>query len=132
VDHHAVADHAALSRIEDPRGDQVELPLLLAAHDRVAGVVASLEAHDRVAVFGEQIGDLALPLIAPLGADYHYSRHGECSLGRVAAMLGRGDPPPLSRRAGLGGRAWFPACGTRAACPRRTAAAGRRGSRPAA
>ena len=28
VDHHAVADHAALARIQDARGDQVQLPLL--------------------------------------------------------------------------------------------------------
>ena len=87
VDHHAVADHAALARIQDARGDQVQLPLLLAPDDRVAGVVAALEAHDRVAVLGEQIGDLALALIAPLGADYHYAWHAEWSLGTAAARL---------------------------------------------
>ena len=75
VDHHAVADHAALARVEDARGDQVQLPLLAVAHDRVPGVVAALEAHDGIAVLGEQIGDLALALIAPLGADYDYARH---------------------------------------------------------
>ena len=69
VDHDAVADHAELARVEDPRGDQVELPLFLAADDRVAGVVAALEAHDGVAVLGQEIGDLPLALIAPLGAD---------------------------------------------------------------
>ena len=75
VDHHAVADHAALAGIQDPRGDQVQLPLLLAPDDRVAGVVAALEAHDGVGVLGEQIGDLALALIAPLGANYDHGRH---------------------------------------------------------
>ena len=75
VDHHAVADHAALARVEDPRGDQVQLPLLALAHDRVPGVVAALKAHDRVGLLGEQVGDLPLSLIAPLGADYHDSGH---------------------------------------------------------
>ena len=75
VDHHAVADHAALARVEDPGGDQVQLPLDLPAHDRVPGVVAALEAHDRARALGEQIGDLALPLVAPLGADDDYSWH---------------------------------------------------------
>ncbi len=81
VDHDPVADHAALAGVEDAGGDQVQLPLLAVAHDRVPGVVAALEAHHRVAVLGEQIDDLALPLIAPLGADYDYARHAECSVG---------------------------------------------------
>ena len=61
----------ALSGVEDPGGDQVELELLAVADDRVAGVVAALEAHDRVGALGEQVGDLALALVAPLGADYY-------------------------------------------------------------
>src|SRR5581483_3709929 len=85
VDHHAVADHAALAGVEDPGRDQVELPLLLAAHDRVAGVVAALETHDGVAVLGEQVGDLALALVAPLGADYDYPRHRQWILGTARA-----------------------------------------------
>ena len=69
VDDDAVADDAARARVEDARRDQVELELLLAADDRVAGVVAALEAHDDVGVLGEQVDDLALALVAPLGAD---------------------------------------------------------------
>ena len=71
VDRDAVADRAGHARVEDPRRDQVELELLAVAHDRVAGVVAALEAHDEVGLLGEQVGDLALALVAPLGADYH-------------------------------------------------------------
>jgi hypothetical protein len=37
----------------------------------VAGVVAALEAHDRIGALGKQVGDLALALVAPLGANYH-------------------------------------------------------------
>jgi hypothetical protein len=69
VDHHAVADRAQLARIEDAAGDQVELPLDAVANDRVPGVVAALEADDEVGVLGEEVGDLALALVAPLGAD---------------------------------------------------------------
>ena len=75
VDHDAVADHAGPPGIEDPRRDQVELELLAVADDRVAGVVAALEAHDHVRVLGEQVDDLALPLVAPLGTDDDDSWH---------------------------------------------------------
>ena len=75
VDDDAVADRAQGSRVQDPRGDQVQLELLVVADDRVAGVVAALEAHDDVGPLGEQVGHLALALVAPLGADDHQSRH---------------------------------------------------------
>ena len=72
VDDDAVADHAGLARVEDPRRDQVELERLAVADDRVAGVVAALEAHDHRGVLGEQVDDLALALVAPLGPDDHH------------------------------------------------------------
>ena len=53
----------------------MELELLAVADDRVAGVVAALEADDHVGLLGEQVGDLALALIAPLGADYDHAWH---------------------------------------------------------
>ena len=69
VDDDAVADHAGRARVEDAGRDQVELEDLVAAHDRVPGVVAALEARDDGRVLGEQIDDLALPLVSPLRAD---------------------------------------------------------------
>ena len=45
------------------------------AHDRVPGVVSALEADDQGRLLGEEVGDLALALIAPLGADDHDARH---------------------------------------------------------
>ena len=54
-----------------PEGIRCSFHSSLAAHDRVPGVVAALKAHDGVGVLGEQVGDLALALVAPLGADYH-------------------------------------------------------------
>jgi hypothetical protein len=77
VDHDAVAHRAGLPRIEDPRGDQVELEGLTVADDRVAGVVAALKADHDVGLLREQVGDLALALVAPLGADYDDSRHDQ-------------------------------------------------------
>ena len=42
---------------------------LLAIDDqRVAGVVAALEAHDGADFLGQQVDDLALALVAPLRA----------------------------------------------------------------
>jgi hypothetical protein len=75
VDDHAVADGAQPAGIEDPRRDQVEGPLHAVAHDRVPGVVAALEAHDHLRALGDQIHDLALALVAPLGANDHDAWH---------------------------------------------------------
>ena len=75
VDDDAVTDHTRLFGVQDPGGDQVELELLAVADDRVAGVVAALEADDHLRPLREQVGDLALPLIAPLGADYDHAWH---------------------------------------------------------
>jgi hypothetical protein len=75
IDDRAVADDAELAGIEDPGGDQVELPGLPVAHDRVTGVVAALEAHDGVRALGEEVDDLALALVAPLGAYDDHARH---------------------------------------------------------
>jgi hypothetical protein len=75
VDDDAVADDAALAGIEDPRRDQVQGELLALADDRVARVVAALEAHDGVRPLREQIHDLPLALVAPLGADHHDAWH---------------------------------------------------------
>ena len=75
VDHDPVADHAQLAGVQDARRHQVQLPGLAVADDRVAGVVAALEAHDRVRALREQVGDLALSFVAPLGPDDHDSRH---------------------------------------------------------
>ncbi len=49
---------------------------LLAVDDqRVARVVAALEAHHQVGAARQPVDDLALALVAPLGADQHRGRH---------------------------------------------------------
>ncbi len=49
--------------------------LLPAHHQGVPGVVPALKAHDGGHVRGQQIDDLALSLIAPLGAHDYDIRH---------------------------------------------------------
>ena len=69
VDHHAVADVALHAGTHDAAGDQVQRRLDAVDHQRVAGVVAALETHDRTDPLGEQVDDLALAFIAPLGPE---------------------------------------------------------------
>src|SRR4051794_41918203 len=87
VDDDAVADRADLARVEDPRGDQVELEGLTVADDRVAGVVSALKADHDIGLLREQVGDLALALVAPLGADYDDSRHDQGIMRRWRTRL---------------------------------------------
>ena len=67
--HHAVADEAADVLAEDAGGNQGQDGLAAADDQRVPGVVSALEARDRGGALRQQIDDLALALIAPLGAD---------------------------------------------------------------
>ncbi len=69
IEHHAVADRAAHAGMQDPARHLVQHEVLLADVDRVAGVGAALVAHDPVGALGEHVDELALPLVAPLGAD---------------------------------------------------------------
>ena len=76
VDHHAVADHVLHAGREDARRDEVQREVLaVGEHHRVAGVVAALVAHHPLHGAPEQVGGLALALVAPLGADQHDRRH---------------------------------------------------------
>ncbi len=53
----------------------MEIEDLLAQHDRVTGVVATLVADDGRDVLGQGIGRLALAFVAPLQADDHCGGH---------------------------------------------------------
>ena len=68
VDDAAGADHALLAP-EDPRGHVPRLVGLAVDDDRVPGVRPAVVAADEIRVAGKQIDDLALALVAPLGAD---------------------------------------------------------------
>src|SRR5687768_12062486 len=75
VEHHAVAEQAALLRVQDTgwylvQNELVDLPRCgIAYMHGVTGVRATLIARDDAGVAGEHIDDLALTLIAPLRAD---------------------------------------------------------------
>ena len=69
VEHHAIADHAERAR-NDPAGQQRELVGGPVDDQRVAGIVPALEAHHGIGAAGQPVDDLALALIAPLGADH--------------------------------------------------------------
>ena len=69
VDDHAVADHRRDVVVEHAARDQLEGERLAVDDDGVPGVVAALVAHDHRHLFGEEVGELALALVTPLGSD---------------------------------------------------------------
>ena len=75
IEHDAVADDRELARAHDARRQERELVGLGADDEGVAGVVAALETHDDVGLLGQPVDDLALALVAPLGADHHHVCH---------------------------------------------------------
>ena len=79
IEHHAVADDRQLPRPHDARRQQRELVGVAIDHQRVAGIMAALEADDDVGLLGQPIDDLALALVAPLGADHDNICHEEPS-----------------------------------------------------
>ncbi len=69
VQHHAVADHAELARPHDARGQRRQLVGHPVDHQRMAGVVPALKPGDHIGPLAQPVDDLALALVAPLGAD---------------------------------------------------------------
>ena len=75
VDHDTVADDRCDVRVQHAGRCQPQLEDLVTADDGVAGIVAALVAHDHGGLLGEEIGRLALALVAPLQPDDHGRRH---------------------------------------------------------
>src|SRR6478736_5776041 len=100
VDDDAVADDRHAVRAEDAGGQQVQRVLLALAvlldHDGVAGVVAAVVLDDVVDAAAEQVGRLALALIAPLRSDEHDCRHRSAFRlwSKPTARLSVRDPCP--------------------------------------
>ena len=69
IEHHAVADHRKLGGPQHAGRQQRQLVGLAVDDERMAGIVAALEAHDDVGLLRQPVDDLALPFVAPLGAD---------------------------------------------------------------
>src|SRR5690606_30557691 len=72
---HAVADHRQLALAHHAGGQKGELVDLAVDNQRMARIVAALEANDDVGALRQPVDDLALALVAPLGADDHYIGH---------------------------------------------------------
>jgi hypothetical protein len=85
VDHDTVADHRHDPGVEDAARDELELEHLALDHDRVARVVPTLVAHAQRGFLGEVVGELALALVTPLGADDHRAGHEQLSGGETVA-----------------------------------------------
>ena len=71
-EHHAVADQAGDVLAQYARGDEVQDRFLAVYDQRVTGIVPTLESYDRVDLVGEQVHDLALAFVTPLGAQHHH------------------------------------------------------------
>ena len=102
IDHHAVADHGELAAPHHARRQQAQLVLDAVHHQRVAGVVAALKAHHDIGPAGEPVDDLALALVAPLGAHHRDVAH-ELTLscqgagGTVLPQVAAAEPRGLRR-----------------------------------
>src|SRR5690606_10719136 len=106
VEHDAVAEQAALPRMQDAGWDLVQDELVAAHVHGVAGVRAALVPCDDVHRWCEHVHDLALALVAPLGADDHETpvvlEHA-CVPLQVDAQVAtarRTKAPPEAREAG--------------------------------
>ena len=75
IDHQAVADDGLLAGPQNAARDQLEDEFLFADEDRVAGVVAALIARHDIEALGEEIDNLPLALVSPLGAQDDYVSH---------------------------------------------------------
>lgn len=91
IEHHAVADHGELVRAQHAGGQERQLVGLAIDHERMAGIVAALEAHDDVGLLRQPVDDLALPLVAPLGADDDNIGHFEDVPFRCSSDHDRGE-----------------------------------------
>ena len=129
VDHHAVADHRGDVVVEDAARAQLEGEALAVDHQGVAGVVAALVADDQLHLLGDEVGELPLALVAPLGTDHHGRWHGPCSSQTANQTEGRSllpgahagpCPHGLEDRFGRGAPGW--------SVPRRTSTGARTAS----
>ncbi len=80
---------ACLAGPQNAARNQLQHELLLADEDRVAGVVAALIARDDIEALGEQIDDLPLALVSPLGSQDDYVSHFDQTHSFYEPGLGR-------------------------------------------
>ena len=103
IDDDAIADYRQFAAAHDAGGQQRQLVGHVADHQRVAGIVPALESHHDVGLFRQPVDDLALALVAPLGADNHHVRHKNffsASAFRTLTPGGAGQVHPEIKEAG--------------------------------
>ena len=76
IDDHAIADHRRDVVVEHSTRDELKGETLTVDHEGVAGVVAALIADDQFHLLGDEVGELALPLVSPLSTDDNGRGHG--------------------------------------------------------
>ena len=75
VDDHTIADERGDVVVQDTTRHELQREGLAVDHQGVAGIVAALIPDDHLHLFGEEVGEFALSLVAPLGADDHGGGH---------------------------------------------------------
>ena len=75
IDDHARPDDVHAVRIQDAGRDQLQFIFFAVHNDRMARVVAALAAHDQIGFARENINELALAFVAPLGAENYLTWH---------------------------------------------------------
>ena len=93
IDDQPVADDRLFSRPQNAAGNELEDELLIADAHRMAGVMAALVARHDIEVRGEQIDDLPLAFVAPLGAQDDNISHGN----QTRIIVPHGTPAKPSR-----------------------------------
>ena len=96
IEHHAVADDRQLARPHDARRQQRQLVGGAVDDQRVAGIVAALEADDDVGLLGQPVDDLAFAFVAPLGADHDNIRHEDLSPGQADETVDMNRMPAVA------------------------------------
>ncbi len=105
IDDHTVGDHRYDVLVQHTARHELEGVTLVADDDGVPGVVPALVAHDVRVLLGEQVDDLRLALVAPLGADDDgdgHSRNGTVLHPRYRAGDDGDASPAVGRHVGGG------------------------------
>jgi hypothetical protein len=77
IDHHAIADERLLARPHNAGRQQGQLVGHPVDDQRVAGIVTTLKARHHIGALRQPVDDLALALVAPLGANHNHVCHHE-------------------------------------------------------
>ena len=75
IQRHAVADDVGDVRVESTGGEDVEREAPVVVDDGVTGVRTALKADDDVRRLRQHVGDLALALVAPVGANDRFDHN---------------------------------------------------------